>query len=126
MTERWKIHYIREPDGTIRTTEDSLEWAKWFQTANRRICLDVIPLRSLFLRILRLLFFLPTRGGYLSTVFLGIDHNFSYEGPPILFETMAFDIDIDVESRWATENEARIGHGVILQMLQAKRARGEI
>ncbi|KKK60740.1 hypothetical protein LCGC14_3021310, partial [marine sediment metagenome] len=29
MTERWKIYYIRESDGTIRTTEDSVEWAKW-------------------------------------------------------------------------------------------------
>ena len=27
---------------------------------------------------------------FISTVFLGIDHNFNLEGPPLLFETMIF------------------------------------
>ena len=27
---------------------------------------------------------------YVSTVFLGLDHNFSLRGPPVLFETMVF------------------------------------
>lgn len=27
---------------------------------------------------------------FLSTIFLGLDHNFHEEGPPILFETMIF------------------------------------
>jgi hypothetical protein len=27
---------------------------------------------------------------YVSTVFMGLDHNYFFNGPPILFETMAF------------------------------------
>jgi len=30
---------------------------------------------------------------HVSTVFLGIDHNFGWDGPPVLFETMVFGED---------------------------------
>lgn len=33
------------------------------------------------------------QGFIVSTVFLGLDHRFSGEGPPILWETMVFDQD---------------------------------
>lgn len=51
--------------------DDSLEWARWFEDPNnRRIRLTQV-------------------GPYfISTVFLGLDHNFMFAGPPILFETM--------------------------------------
>src|SRR4029077_16902913 len=32
-------------------------------------------------------------GKFVSTVFLGINHNFSFKGPPLLFETMVFSKD---------------------------------
>ncbi len=34
---------------------------------------------------------------WISTVFLGIDHNFSGNGPPILWETMVFNRSIETE-----------------------------
>jgi hypothetical protein len=43
-----------------------------------------------------------------STVFLGIDHNFLGEGPPIVFETMSFPDEF--QERYATWNEALAGH----------------
>ena len=50
-----------------------------------------------------------------STVFLGIDHSFTLEGPPIVFETMIFADDdwagID-QWRYATYDEAEQGHKV--------------
>ena len=49
---------------------------------------------------------------HISTVFLGIDHNF-YEGPPILFETMIFENDSYSEiycDRYCTWQEAEEGH----------------
>ena len=49
---------------------DLLKWAEWFQTANRVVKRTEVP------------------GGLISTVFLGVDHNFQGGGPPILFETM--------------------------------------
>lgn len=30
-------------------------------------------------------------GFHISTVFIGLDHNFSPDGPPVLWETMVFD-----------------------------------
>jgi hypothetical protein len=49
-----------------------LRWAKWFNTADRHVAKETIC------------------GKRVSTVFLGIDHGFDPDGPPILFETMVF------------------------------------
>jgi hypothetical protein len=46
-----------------------------------------------------------------STVFLGLDHNLSNEGPLLLFETMVFDGKLDQEmERYSTWQEAVEGH----------------
>jgi hypothetical protein len=50
---------------------DFVEWAHWFETANRHVANDCIG----DVRV--------------STVFLGLDHSWGY-GPPLLFETMIF------------------------------------
>ncbi len=51
---------------------DLMTWARWFETADRVVMRTEIP------------------GGVISTVFLGLDHNFRDVGPPLLFETMIF------------------------------------
>ena len=48
------------------------EWGKFFETRERIIKQETLP-----------------NGYWISTVFLGLDHNFS-GGRPLLFETMAF------------------------------------
>jgi hypothetical protein len=51
--------------------EELMEWAEWFETADRRVFETFV-------------------GAYrVSTVFLGLDHSFGH-GPPVLFETMIF------------------------------------
>ena len=46
-----------------------------------------------------------------STVFLGLDHNLSYQGPPLLFETMVFGGPSDeAMCRYSTWSEAVAGH----------------
>jgi hypothetical protein len=46
-----------------------------------------------------------------STVWLGVDHNFSGKGPPLIFETMVFGGDLDGECyRYPTETDALKGH----------------
>lgn len=50
-------------------------------------------------------------GRWISTVYLALDHNFS-GGPPLIFETMAFDAtmnELDCD-RYSTEAEALAGH----------------
>ncbi len=51
-------------------------------------------------------------GVTISTVWLGLDHSFD-EGPPLIFETMAFPPDKwrDLDSaRYSTEEQAKAGH----------------
>lgn len=53
-----------------------------------------------------------------STVWLGIDHNFSGDGPPLIFESMIFGDDDELEiRRYATWEEARVGHEELVQSL---------
>ena len=53
--------------------------------------------------------------GYVSTVFLGLDHNFWSDGPPVLFETMIFMEDAgdemhEEQERYTTWLDAERGH----------------
>ena len=53
-----------------------------------------------------------------STVWIGINHNFSGEGPPLIFETMVFGSEGDLYcERYATEEQAREGHAATLRRL---------
>lgn len=56
---------------------------------------------------------------YVSTIFLMVDHNWLKRGPPILFETMAFDKDGKPlrQQRYSTYDEARAGHEAICKEL---------
>ena len=78
----YMLNHLREPE----PVEDAYEWAKWFGTADRRVANDVMG------------------GVRVSTVFLGIDHNHTLSGPPLLFETLVFggklDGDMDRCSTW--------------------------
>ena len=55
-----------------------------------------------------------------STVFLGIDHNFGDDGPPLLFESMTFPDQMTCE-RYATWDEAQAGHDRIVAALREGR-----
>jgi hypothetical protein len=72
--------------------ESVLEWAKWYETADRIVAKDVIGESSV------------------STVFIGLDHSFG--GPvPLIFETMVFGGTLDGEQdRYSTWGEAVSGH----------------
>lgn len=61
------------------------------------------------------------RGYWISTVFLGMNHNFHGEGPPLIFETMVFQgekSDLFCE-RYATLDEAEVGHAHIAAYIGA-------
>lgn len=52
-------------------------------------------------------------GGYVSTVFLGLDHGLWRDGPPHIFETMVFlpaGDDYGEQLRYSTWEEAEAGH----------------
>lgn len=67
---------------------------------------------------------------WVSTVWLGLDHSFTQDGPPIIFETMVFAVDRDdptIETlgpemdcdRYATEEQALAGHETMCLMIRA-------
>jgi hypothetical protein len=52
-----------------------------------------------------------TDNGYVSTVWLGLDHSYGRGKNPIIFETMVFGGPLDREQeRYCTEEEALKGH----------------
>ena len=70
---------------------------------------------------------------WVSTVWLGIDHDLSGQGPPLIFETMVFTgpkdpraadprpLGEDVyQQRYATEAEARAGHAAVVAALRER------
>ncbi len=87
--------------------KDLLTWARRFEKANRQVAYDVFPSNNENIRV--------------STVFLGIDHNFSGTGKPILFETMIFGGKHDgYQERYSTWKEAVKGHTKALEKLKDK------
>jgi len=102
-----KFYYIMV-NGKIKHA-NMFEWSKWFfNIENRRI--DYTELET----------------GHVSTVFLGIDHDFSIDKllqkKPILFETMVFGSELnEFQWRYSTLGEAKQGHYEIVNAIREKR-----
>ena len=75
----------------------------WFETANRTVEKTDID------------------GIIISTVFLGVDYNFSRYGDPLFFETMVFlpDGAIGQMARYFTWDEAESGHRKICDIINS-------
>lgn len=86
--------------------EQLLQWAEWFgNIENRRIARTEIDRLEI------------------STVFLGMDHQFGLGGPPLIFETMIFCIDRSqgkdlYMERYSTWEQAIHGHDRIVQAVR--------
>lgn len=85
-------HYRLKPDHSIERVE-LMEWATYFETADRRVANT------------------EEDGWRVSTVFLGLDHQYG-EGPPLVFETMVFEGSFSdlLCWRYSTWDEAEAGH----------------
>ena len=103
---RLRMHYILNGHEIVEEP-DTLTWAKWFETANRTVEQTKVC------------------GFLVSTVFLGLDHNWSSERLPILFETMIFEDNErhstafeDYQERYCTWDEAVVGHHAAVRMVK--------
>jgi hypothetical protein len=88
-------HYILVGHQVV-SCSDLMTWARWFETADRCVA------------------YTEQDEVRVSTVFLGLDHNYRDEGPPVLFETIVFTghdswVDEQME-RYSTWDEAVEGH----------------
>lgn len=95
------MKYILDENRKPVKENDLFKWGEWMQTADRHVA--------------------KTKADddvEVSTVFLGLDHNFWGEGPPILFETMIFGGEHDGwMDRYATWEEAELGHLAAVRMV---------
>ena len=77
--------------------DDLLQWARWFEMAERKVAVTMVGSVKI------------------STVFLGLNHRFNGAGPPILFETQVFGgADDGEQERYTTWDEAVLGHSAMI------------
>jgi hypothetical protein len=92
-----------------------LEWSLWYEEREHRS-----------------LWWTGNATKWVSTVFLGLDHNYCFDGPPILFETMAFFhtgrtmnffgrgeepvADTLGQERYSSWDDAEIGHQAMVRI----------
>lgn len=99
---RW---YRLDADGEPVHEPDFIAVVRWFETSDveRRVARTNLA-----------------AGGYVSTVFLSLDHGWG-DGPPVLWETMAFEVpgheDGDTQERYTSRADAEAGHARIVAEL---------
>jgi hypothetical protein len=100
------MHYVLSDSGDVVPCPDVLTWAQWFETATNRIVAQDCIEKGSDVKV--------------STVFLGLDHNFSSHGPPLLWETMVFGGPHDgLTQRYASLATAQAGHRAVCQQVFA-------
>lgn len=83
-----------------KLTNNILEWAQWYENADRHVANEEI------------------NGVTISTVFLGLDHSFD-GGKPLLFETMIFGgAHNDYQERCSTWKEAEVMHQKAMDLIK--------
>jgi hypothetical protein len=105
-------YYRLEPDHSVTPIDDGgpvdpqvlIAWALMYAGDARRVAFDQVG-----------------PGIEVSTVFLGIDHRFGGDGPPIVFETMVFDDYGGNEMvRYCTWDAAVAGHAETVAKLKER------
>jgi hypothetical protein len=111
----WGVKYTLAPDGRtpVPVPHDSvLKWAHWMERfSHRKVALTLLP-----------------DGTRISTVFLGIDHNYRATGAPVLWETMVFppagegDAAYDtMMDRYTSYDDAWLGHWHYVKLALVRR-----
>lgn len=103
------MRYVLDEKGNPKPEPDLMKWAKFFEDRKKRVVQqDVIQRDGQEILV--------------STVFLGLDHNFISGGPPILYETMIFGLPSmeGYQERYVTKEAALIGHAKALELARGK------
>ena len=85
--------------------DDLHGWARWYEAHSdeRVVQQDIVG-----------------DGVKVSTVFLGLNHNFGKDGPPVLWETMIFGGPHDeYQQRYTSKADALAGHATALWLAKA-------
>lgn len=103
IDQRW---YILDADNNV-VEADLMTWAHWLEDCPHARIIGYTEITS---------------ESVVSTVFLGLDHRFYGEGPPLLFETLIFGGPLDQDMwRYSSYDDAEAGH-----VMAVKKARAAI
>lgn len=92
--------FILNEKGNPVPENDLFKWGQWMQTGDRKVARETI------------------NGIDVSTVFLGLDHNYENTGCPILWETMTFG-KIEYQDRCGGSREqAEAMHAKMVQRIK--------
>lgn len=95
--------YVLGADHIARPVQGIVEWAENFERGNRIVRQSTVG------------------GSFISTVFLGLDHQYR-SGPPLIFETLVFGGPLGHEmDRYSTWDEALRGHGDMVDLVRGVR-----
>ncbi len=104
LTKERIVYYSLDENGVPVPETDVVSWGRKFEGSHRY---RVVARTTV------------TEGVDVSTVFLGIDHNWG-DGPPLLWETLVFGGDLDGEmQRTSTRHEAIDAHWAIIGRVKA-------
>jgi len=106
-------NYILNAKGDPVQCSDMLQWYQWMQATDRHVKKDYIKVGGNIV--------------FLSTVFLGIAHNFFGEGDLMLWETMIFDESKSqgnelhlYQNRYSSLEDALLGHKNACKLVRSK------
>lgn len=99
-------YYTLNEHGEPVADPDLTAWGKWMEAADRRVARDTIVDDD--------------QAVVVSTVFLGLDHNFD-GGPPVLWETMVFGgpMDQHMDRCAGSREQAEAMHATMMQAVKA-------
>lgn len=98
MSDKYTINAAGDPV----PEPDLMTWARWLETADRKVARDQIG------------------DTVVSTVFLGIDHGHGFTDEPLLYETMIFGgPHNDYQERCSTKAQALDMHEVAVKLARS-------
>ena len=107
MTARY---YILDKDRRVVPCDDVLEWARFMEKDLRVVGRTEYKC-----------------GVWVSTVFMGLDHRIMGGGPPLVFETMVFEMTMEGgggdQWRYSSWDDAVIGHKAAVRKVEAAMAK---
>jgi len=99
-------YYILDENGLAQPCHSAQDWALWYERTAAPSTVRVLARDELGPEVC------------VSTVFLGIDHNWVPQGPPVLWETMVFGGEHDGQERRYTSRDAALqGHAETLALV---------
>ena len=97
-----RTFYVLNKEGNPIIEESFLKWGEWMEKCDRHVGDDTVE------------------GSRISTVFLGLDHSFEIEGPPVLWETMVFEglMNGEMERCAGTREQAEAMHVSMIEKVK--------